>query len=91
MTDHDVGDDDPSGDFSFVDPELAALAEQITRRLQAGERVLVEDYIARYPLWADSIRRLFPAMRDLVRLGERVTPEHRYRRKPETGLQCPDS
>jgi hypothetical protein len=90
MRDRDVTDDDPSNDLFPVHPELAALTEQITRRLQAGERVLAEDYIARYPAWAESIRRLFPAVRDLVRLGEREEPERRHPRKPEAGLHCPE-
>jgi hypothetical protein len=88
----DAGETDP--DLAAVDPALADLTEQITRRLQAGERVLAEDYIARYPAWAEPIRRLFPAVRDLVRLGRGAA---RNREDAEDaavldpGLQVPES
>jgi hypothetical protein len=54
------------------DPWLARLAEQITRRILAGEEVLAEDYIARYPQWAESLCGLFPAMRVLSDLGRTI-------------------
>jgi hypothetical protein len=74
MSDPLAGPDDDSS-LTAVDPALAELTEQITLRLQAGERVLAEDYITRYPDWAGPIRRLFPAVRDLVRLGRTVAGE----------------
>lgn len=56
-------------DHGEVDPALAALAEQITRRLESGDPVDVEEYARRYPTWAGSIRGFFPTLRQLVALG----------------------
>ena len=55
-----------------LDPELAELAEEITRRLQAGDVVDPEDYAARHPEWAGSIRRLMPILREMADLGRSV-------------------
>jgi serine/threonine-protein kinase len=56
-----------------LDPELAELAEEITRRLQAGDAVDLDDYGARYPEWAGPIRRLMPVLREMAELGRSVT------------------
>ncbi|WP_237722493.1 serine/threonine-protein kinase [Singulisphaera acidiphila] len=56
-------------------PELAELAEEITGRLQDGEIVDLEDYAARYPKWADSIRHLMPILREMAELGRAVVAE----------------
>src|SRR6202034_3042907 len=58
-------DDDGEQITWETDPGLARLAEQITRRILAGEVVLAEDYIERYPQWAESLCELFPALRVL--------------------------
>jgi hypothetical protein len=71
-----------------VDPALLELTEQIIRRLQAGDRVLAEDYITRHPAWAEPIRRLFPVIRDLDRLGRRVDREGR---DPDTDRRAAES
>jgi eukaryotic-like serine/threonine-protein kinase len=55
-----------------LDPGLAELAEEITRRLQAGDVVDPEDYAARHPEWAGSIRRLMPILREMADLGRSV-------------------
>jgi hypothetical protein len=65
-------DDDAEPITWETDPGLARLAEQITRRILAGEEVLAEDYIARYPQWAESLCGLFPAMRVLSDLGRTI-------------------
>ena len=69
MTDQD--DRDPSVDE--IDPGLARLAEQISRRLLANEVVATEDYIAEYPQWADSINDLLPAMQLLCDLERAIS------------------
>lgn len=51
------------------DPVLARLAEQVTRRLQSGDRVDAEDYVGRYPSRAGSIRRLVSVLDNLTALG----------------------
>jgi hypothetical protein len=48
------------------DPVFLELAEQVTRRLQAGELVDAGDYVRSYPQWAGTIRKLLPTMHDLV-------------------------
>jgi hypothetical protein len=65
-------DDDGDPIMWESDPGLARLAEQITRRILAGEEVLAEDYIERYPHWAQSLCELFPAMRVLSDLGRSI-------------------
>ncbi len=62
------------------DPALAALAEQITRQLQSGEAVDIDDYARKYPAWAASIRGLLPTLHQLVELGQSVAASHQARR-----------
>lgn len=52
-----------------LDPLLMELAEEITCRLQAGERVDIEEYAGRHPEWADSLRRLEPVLRGMAEMG----------------------
>ena len=66
-------------DTENLSPRLAEVAEEITRRLQGGERIRAEDYVARYPNMEDPIRRLIPTLLDLAlsgcgRAGLRVAP-----------------
>jgi serine/threonine-protein kinase len=49
------------------DPRLAGLFEQITRRLEQGESVDIEEVAAENPEWAGQLRGLFPALRELAR------------------------
>jgi serine/threonine protein kinase len=58
-----------------LDPALAELAEEITRRLQAGEAVDLNDYAARYPEWIGAIRRLLPVLREMADLARCVGDE----------------
>ena len=68
----DAGELD-SGELT-VDPVLAKLTEQITRKLQAGEVVEFEDYARRYPRWAGPIRRLLPTLLQLSELDHATEP-----------------
>jgi serine/threonine-protein kinase len=52
-----------------LDPVLTELAEEITCRLQAGERVDIEEYAGRHPEWADQLRRLEPVLRGMAEMG----------------------
>jgi hypothetical protein len=60
-----------------ADPELAELAERLASRIQAGERVDVEDYVRRYPEWAKTIQKLMPAIHDLTALGRLLAGDSR--------------
>jgi hypothetical protein len=62
--------------------ELAALTEQITRRMHAGEAIDVEDYALRYPKLAGPMRRLLPTLRQLAQLGRATPPETTSRQLP---------
>lgn len=55
-----------------LDPALADLAEEITRRLQTGEVFDLDDYQARYPEWGAQIRRLIPVLREMADLAQSV-------------------
>lgn len=63
----------PADEFSVDD-----LAEEFACRWRAGERPTVEEYVTRFPQWADEIYELFPA----VVLME----QHRPRREQPTPL-----
>ncbi|MHC5540756.1 hypothetical protein ACYOEI_21255, partial [Singulisphaera rosea] len=58
-------------------------AEQITRRLESGDSVDVEEYARRYPSWAGSIRGFFPTLRQLVALGQSASRGRNSLRSPE--------
>jgi serine/threonine protein kinase len=68
------GRSDPSGPgradtyatAAGLDPVLAELAEEITRRLQVGEAVDADEYTARHPGLAAAIRRLLPILREMA-------------------------
>ncbi len=47
---------------SLADPRLAALVDELTDRLQAGEAVDLEEFIGRHPEQADPLRQLVPAL-----------------------------
>jgi hypothetical protein len=76
---------DPDSAERTVDPILAELTEQLTRKLQAGEVVDVEDWCRRYPRCAGPIRRLLPTLRQLAGLDPATEP---CRGKHPFG-QCP--
>ena len=52
-----------------INPELARVVEEITGRLQRGERVDASQYVRQYPEHADSLRELLPALEALDALG----------------------
>jgi serine/threonine protein kinase/Flp pilus assembly protein TadD len=56
-----VSTSDPKS-VSLADPDLAALVDELTDRLQGGEAVDLEAYIARHPEHADPLRQLVPAL-----------------------------
>ncbi|HZY90173.1 MAG TPA: protein kinase [Gemmataceae bacterium] len=58
-----------------ADPVLAELVEEITDRLQAGEAVDIEAYVARHPERADELRRLLPALEMLAVAGGSRGPQ----------------
>jgi serine/threonine protein kinase/Flp pilus assembly protein TadD len=55
-------------------PELDDLLEELGNRLQAGERLDLEEIVAEHPQHADDLRRYFPALNVLA--GLKQTPEH---------------
>jgi tetratricopeptide (TPR) repeat protein/predicted Ser/Thr protein kinase len=58
------------GEVDAIDQAVADVVAEITERLQAGQDVDVEAYIARCPAAAERIRRLVPALQAL----EALTP-----------------
>jgi tetratricopeptide (TPR) repeat protein/serine/threonine protein kinase len=52
-----------------VDSSFGDVVAEITDRLQAGEAVALEPYLARYPQWAERLRGLLPALEGMARLG----------------------
>ncbi len=70
MSDHD--DVNPIAD---LDPELAVLAEEITRRLEAGEPVSAGECFSDNPACDEPIRRLLPAMQTMVSLAAHLARE----------------
>jgi serine/threonine protein kinase/tetratricopeptide (TPR) repeat protein len=57
------------GDF---DPALGDLFEEVTRGIQAGDPVDVEQLAAEHPAWSEMIRELFPALVGVARAGKAV-------------------
>ena len=55
-----------------LDPGLGDLIEEVTRRIQSGEPVEVEQVAAEHPAWAESIRELLPALLDVARAQQAV-------------------
>jgi len=51
-----------------LDEVLADLIAEITDKLHAGQRVDGADYLARYPGYAEQLRRLLPALRELAEI-----------------------
>jgi serine/threonine protein kinase/Flp pilus assembly protein TadD len=53
-----------------TDSALSDLFDDLIRRVQAGEYVDLQDYIARHPDHASELRQVFPAIEMLVQLGQ---------------------
>jgi eukaryotic-like serine/threonine-protein kinase len=67
---NDGGDPDAGAETgALAMDELADLTEQITRRLQDGEAVDLEEYARCFPRCAGPIRRLLPMLRGLANLA----------------------
>ena len=60
---------DLSRELEVDDPDLARLAEQVTRRLQSGDLVDADDYANQDPARAGWIRELLSVLDDLTALG----------------------
>jgi hypothetical protein len=60
---------DADAEATDRDAELAALTEEITSRIHAGEEIDLDDYARRYPKLAGSTRRLLPTLHRLAELG----------------------
>jgi serine/threonine-protein kinase len=58
-----------------TDQVLADLVAEITDRLHAGERVDLEEYLARCPEYAERLRRLLPALEVLDGLPSATGPD----------------
>src|SRR5947209_9290732 len=56
----------PSG---AIDSALEDVIAEITDRLQAGQPVDIEPYVARHPEWADRLQRVLPALVVMAGLG----------------------
>ena len=51
---------------------MEMLAEDFTRRLRAGDNPDLDEYVERYPAYADEIRNLFPLIAILEPLRDEV-------------------
>jgi serine/threonine protein kinase/Flp pilus assembly protein TadD len=58
------------------DAEFEQLIEQITARLQGGERIDLERLAEEHPAYADQVRDLLPALEMLARIGEAPLTRH---------------
>jgi serine/threonine protein kinase/tetratricopeptide (TPR) repeat protein len=63
-------------DSQPADPEFERLIEQITARLQDGERIDLEQLADEHPAYADEVRDLLPALEMLARIGEAPQTRH---------------
>ena len=52
-----------------VDAEFAELVEQITRQIQTGEQIDEETYARNYPMYAERLHDMVPALQVLADLG----------------------
>src|SRR5689334_4255298 len=50
--------------------DFADVVAEITDKLQAGKQVDIEEYVARYPHWAERLRELLPALQVMAELGQ---------------------
>lgn len=67
--------DRPPLPWEGVDPATAELAEEITRKLQAGEPVLVDAILERHPAQAGALLDVLPTLGRLAELGRALAPE----------------
>jgi hypothetical protein len=73
----ELGSDDET--VALAMNELAELTEQITRRLQDGEVVNLDEYALRFPGYVGPIRRLLPTLRGLASLHRATKPDRDLR------------
>ncbi len=59
-----------SADVSCSNPLLAELLEELTNKLQLGERVDLDEYVRQHPDFAEPLQRLLPALEVLIDLGQ---------------------
>jgi hypothetical protein len=71
-----VPDTDGGGNMGEppVEPTLAEVVEEITRRLESGDAVNAEEHIRRNPTHAGRIQRLLPVLQTMISLGRIVAP-----------------
>ena len=58
-----------SAERAATDVRLFEFLEDLTRRIEAGEPVDIEQVARENPVWADDIRELLPALQGLAELG----------------------
>jgi serine/threonine protein kinase len=71
------------------DAVVMELFEELTNRLQAGQPLDLEEYVARYPEHADQLRQFWPSIEVLVSLGRAASgpPGH----SPAAGTAAPEA
>ena len=65
----------PSDDIDM----LAALTDEMTRRLESGDPISVAEGMEQNPACAGPIRQLLPTLRAMVSLGEQIAREQASR------------
>ena len=63
-------DGDEPSDRSGLDAEFAKVVDQITRRLQLGEKLDEAKLAGDYPKWAETLRDLMPTLQELADFGQ---------------------
>ena len=70
-----------TGDGDPLDQRLAELVDLYAARLQAGEDLSAEAFLAEHPEHAESLRRLLPALQGLADLGVSRVPGRALNRR----------
>ena len=63
-----IDQNDHDGPENRSELALAELTDQVTQRLQDGERIDIEEWERRHPGCGDQIRRLLPTLQALGRV-----------------------
>ena len=68
------------------DPEFANLLDELTERLQSNGEVDMEEYLERFPQYADQLEQLVPAMQTLIGLRNEAGDSRSGQPGPRTSL-----
>jgi WD40 repeat protein/serine/threonine protein kinase len=78
---------EPDGTGAANDPILNRVVEELTEKLQSGDRVDLSAYVAHYPDQADRLRRLWPALKMMADMSHSAVLEIQRDEKAAAGLE----